>query len=259
MPIVPAVAAMLFIVASHTCTEKLYAAVILFKTILTDIYISKISALFINIHSHAPAQPGEWAIQTLYSNFSSVIRPGTYAAGLHPWHIHETRWKQEFEALQSLSKQEQVIAIGECGLDKACNTPFQLQKDAFIAQLLWANEINKPLIIHCVRAFDEILKLLQIHKNKVPVIFHGFNKNRLLAEKLTAKGHWLSFGKALLQAGNHENFLSVPADKYFLETDDAAVSIEIIYKAAANIKNTTVDELHLQLKKNVRTVFNISV
>ena len=80
-----------------------------------------------------------------------------------------------------------------------------------------------------------------------------------MAEKITAKGHWLSFGKALLQTGNHENFLSVPADKYFLETDDAAVSIETIYKAAAKIKNTTVDELHLQLKKNVHAVFNISV
>lgn len=259
MPVAPAVAAMVIIVASHTCTEKPYAAGISCKPNLIDIYMSKITALFINIHSHAPAQPGEWAIQNLYSNFSSVIRPGTYSAGLHPWHIHETRWKQEFEALQSLSKQDQVIAIGECGLDKVSNTPFPVQQDAFIAQLLWANEIHKPLIIHCVRAHDEILKLLEIHKNKVPVIFHGFNRNRLLADRLTAKGHWLSFGKALLQPGMQETFNAVPPGKLFLETDDAGTNIESIYKAAAKIKNTTVDELHLQLEKNVRTVFNISV
>ncbi len=217
------------------------------------------ASLHINIHSHAPAQPGEWAIQNLYNNFNSIIKPGTYSAGLHPWYIHETAWKQEFESLKSLSRQEHVIAIGECGLDKVCNTPFQLQQQVFIAQLLWANEINKPLIIHCVRAFDEILKLLEIHKNKVPVIFHGFNKNRLLAEKLTTKGHWVSFGKALLQPGSHDAFSLVPAGQFFLETDDATVSIEPIYKAAANIKNTTVDELHLQLKKNVHTVFNLTV
>lgn len=217
------------------------------------------SALYINIHSHTPAQPGEWAIQNLYKNFNNITIPGIYSAGLHPWHIHETAWKQEFESLKSICRNEHVIAIGECGLDKICSTPLLLQQEVFIAQLLWANEINKPLIIHCVRAFDEILKLFDIHKNKVPVIFHGFNKNRLLAEKLSAKGHWLSFGKALLQPGSHDSFKAVPAGQFFLETDDATVAIEPIYKAAVNLKNTTVDELHLQLKKNVHTVFKLTV
>ena len=217
------------------------------------------SSLYINIHSHHSPAPGERCIRSIYRNFSENTTSVPVSMGLHPWHIKAETAAAQFVELQQASIHENVWAMGECGLDKAIVTDIKFQEKIFVQQLLWANEINKPLIIHCVRAFDEILKLLQIHKNKVPVIFHGFNKNRLLAEKLTAKGHWLSFGKALLQAGNHENFLSVTADKYFLETDDAAVSIEIIYKAAANIKNTTVDELHLQLKKNVRTVFNISV
>ena len=152
-----------------------------------------------------------------------------------------------------------VIAIGECGLDKVCKTSFPLQQEVFIAQLLWANEINKPLIIHCVKAFDEILGLLKKHSIKVPVIFHGFNKNRLLAEKIIQQGHWLSFGKALQQPAMQQIFASLPTNKIFLETDDAAINIQQIYLAATSLKNISMEQLNLQLTKNVHAVFNITV
>jgi TatD DNase family protein len=215
--------------------------------------------LYINIHSHSPAAASEWAIQNLYKDFNLAIKPGIYSAGLHPWYIDEAGWKAAFDTLKQYSRQQHVIAIGECGLDKVCNSSFPLQQEVFIAQLLWANEINKPLIIHCVKAFDEILGLLKKHSNKVPVIFHGFNKNRLLAEKIIQQGHWVSFGKALLQPAMQEIFASLPTDKIFLETDDATINIQQIYLAATSVKNISMEQLNLQLTKNVHAVFNITV
>ena len=212
--------------------------------------------MFINIHRHTPARSNEWVIHSLYQDFEKTALPGSYSIGLHPWYIQASSWRQAFMQLQQYSRQQQVLAIGECGLDKVCKIPLTLQEEVFAAQILWANEINKPLVIHCVRAFEEVTTLLKKHQNKVPVIFHGFNKNRVLAEKLIEKGYWLSLGKALLHENMQEVFAALPLDKIFLETDDATAGIESIYQSAAAIKNISTEQLILQIKKNTATVFN---
>ncbi|MFT3908187.1 MAG: TatD family hydrolase [Ferruginibacter sp.] len=215
--------------------------------------------MYINIHSHQPPATNEWVIQNLYKAFERSLLPGSYSVGLHPWYIHPTKWENDFNALKKIAEEHTVLAIGECGLDKICNTDFMLQEEVFIAQLLFANEINKPLIIHCVRAYEEVLLLLTKHKNKVPVIFHGFNKNRILAEKIINQGYYLSFGKALFEANIKQVFAALPADKIFLETDDADTTIKMIYTEATSIKNISEETLSLQLIKNVQTVFNKNV
>ena len=126
-------------------------------------------------------------------------------------------------------------------------------------QLLWANEINKPLIIHCVRAYDEILLLLKKHQNKVPVIFHGFNKKLDTAQRIIQAGHWLSFGSALQHFRTREVFEQLPLNYIFLETDDGNLDIRSVYQLAASIRNITEEQLSLQLHQNVKTVFNTEI
>lgn len=215
--------------------------------------------LYINIHSHHPPAINEWAIQNLYKAFERSLLPGFYSVGLHPWYIHPEKWKNDFNDLKKFAEGQTVLAIGECGLDKVCNTNFKLQEEAFVAQIRFANEINKPLIIHCVRAYEEVLFLLHEHNNKVPVIFHGFNKNQALAEKIINHGYWISFGKALFQANIKNTFAILPLNQVFLETDDADTGIKMIYTEAASIKNISEETLSLQLIKNVQTVFNKQV
>jgi len=215
--------------------------------------------LFINIHSHNKPGINEWCIINLYRDFDETKKQGHYSIGLHPWYIQEENWQQDLKDLEKYYNQETVLAIGECGLDKVCKTAFSLQEEVFVSQINLANKINKPLIIHCVRAFDEILLLLKKHRNKVPVIFHGFNKNLSLAEKLVAAGHWLSFGKSILHKDKRSAFASIPLDKIFFETDDASTGIDNIYITAAEIKNISIEELSSQLSKNLFTVFNITI
>ncbi len=159
------------------------------------------------------------------------------------------------KVLEQYSINKNVLAIGECGLDKICNINFVLQQKAFAAQIGLANTINKPLIIHCVKAYEEVEQLLQQNNNKVPVIFHGFNKNKILAQQLISKGFYLSFGKALLLPAMQELIKTLPMGKIFFETDDAAINIEEVYVLAAQALQIDINSLSLQIKKNAAIVF----
>lgn len=211
--------------------------------------------MYINIHSHH-AGAGT-VIQNYYSRFAAIPATGYYSAALHPWYITETAWQQELALLTAVSSQKNIVAIGECGLDKICDTNFVLQQKVFAAQIQLANTINKPLIIHCVKAYDEVLQALRQQQNKVPVIFHGFNKSKTLALQLIHKGYYLSFGSALEQQHMQMVLTALPVEKVFLETDDAAVSIENIYNLAAAALQIDINALSLQLQKNAALVFGI--
>lgn len=211
--------------------------------------------MFINIHSHQPPQKNECVITNLYNHFEQVVANGNYSAGLHPWYLNETTWGEEMKTLEQYSNNKNVLAIGECGLDKICTTGFLLQQHVFAAQIALANKINKPLIIHCVKAYEEVIQQLQQNNNSVPAIFHGFNKNKILAQQLVSKGFYLSFGKALQRPAIQELIKMLPPDKLFFETDAAGISIEELYAVAAQALQIDINSLSLQIKKNATTVF----
>lgn len=211
--------------------------------------------MFINIHSHYPAVQNEFVIQSLYAQYQRVIAAGNYSVGWHPWYITSITAADELLLLQQYASAKNVLAIGECGLDKVCTTDFALQQQLFTAQIILANQLQKPLIIHCVRAYEEVHQLLQQQHNSVPVIFHGFNKNGALAQQLISKGYYLSFGKAVLQPAMQEVLHALPPDKIFFETDDSDSSIEAIYAAAATVLQIDINSLSLQIQKNAAAVF----
>jgi TatD DNase family protein len=212
--------------------------------------------MYIDIHSHHTIRPPETVrVVSLYDNFSRVHELEACSAGLHPWYLDEieTRW----QLLQDVASLPNVIAIGECGLDKVTATDWSLQLDAFARQIELAKQLAKPLIIHCVRVYEEVMHLLNKHKISVPVIFHGFNKSPELAAQLTSHGYYLSFGAALMKGGQPAaTFKSVPPHHMFLETDDAPEDIKDIYRMAALVRETTEEALILQLQQNFKTAFN---
>lgn len=214
--------------------------------------------MFINIHSHFPASPNVWTVQNLYQHFDQVAIPGNYSIGLHPWYLKKETVAADIKELQKWSVQPNVLAIGECGLDRVCSTDFLLQKDIFLKQVEWANELQKPLIIHCVKAHEDVLQLLSKHQNKVPVIFHGFNKTKELALKIICKGYYVSLGKDLQHQRLREVITALSPEKIFLETDDSETGIEKIYTLAADALQISQDSLSLQLQKNAAAVFGVA-
>lgn len=212
--------------------------------------------MYINVHSHQTETiAGILTIQNLYKNFPSVSTNGYFSVGLHPWFLKEETWIDEFEEIKKWSSEQHVLAIGEAGLDKVCETDMELQQKVFAAHIQWAYEIQKPLIVHCVRAHAEVMQLLTANENKMPVIFHGFNKSRELAQQLTAHGYYLSFGKAIEKSATAEVMAAVPIEQVFLETDKSDVSIQQLYALAASAFQIQEDSLSLQLQKNAAAVF----
>lgn len=211
--------------------------------------------MFLNIHTHHRQIDGKWSIQNLHKNFELAEQPGKFSIGLHPWFIEADSWKEQMATIEKLCYNKHVLAIGECGLDKVCDKAFNLQQEAFIAQIQLANKMNKPLIIHCARAWQEVLELLDSNHNHMPVIFHGFNKNLQLARQILVHGYYLSFGKALQHEREQQLLDAIPVNQIFFETDDAELPIEMVYELAASALKIDINSLCLQIKKNAAVVF----
>lgn len=127
--------------------------------------------------------------------------------------------------------------IGECGLDKCCNTPWAVQMEVFVSQIEIAEELGKPLVIHCVRAFNELMELRKTHK-QTPWVVHGFTGSTELYNQLLKAEIEVSFGEAILDKRRtkvRETLSKADPDRIFLETDDSGADIKEIYHTAAEI------------------------
>lgn len=179
-----------------------------------------------------------------------------YSIGIHPWKIDIKNTAEELSIIESKLMSKQCFAVGECGLDKRIETSLTLQADVFEKQLLLAEKYKKPVVIHCVSAFQETIEIKKRLKITVPMIIHGFSKNEQTAKQLIENGFYLSFGKYLLRNPELETvFVSIPNDRFFLETDTIEESINAVYELAAKYKSVTVNELQGIIHKNFEAVF----
>lgn len=179
-----------------------------------------------------------------------------YSIGIHPWYIDENRLETDLKTIEEKLKLPECLALGECGLDKRIETPMSIQVEVFEKQIALAEKYQKPLVLHLVAAFDELIEIKNRLKISVPMIIHGFSKNKQVAKQLVHNGFYLSFGKYLLRNPELETvFQSVPNDRIFLETDTIEETIEEVYQKAASYKDMTIFELQNQITKNRNLVF----
>ncbi len=174
--------------------------------------------------------------------------------GIHPWTIKEQTLNEEMDILKKNISSPEVLAIGECGLDKLSSTPFQLQKKAFEAQVALSEKIKKPLIIHCVKMADELIAIKkQMHPEQTWII-HGFRGKPEQMSQLADQGFYLSFGEKF----NEESLKKIPLNRIFLETDEGKASIKDIYRHVAKTRNYSEEDLKNQIKTNFFNVFYFS-
>ena len=201
----------------------------------------------LNIHTHkAKQQEGVIAIQSLSlreSTFLAMPKTKPISIGIHPWYGHLEELPKSMKYLNVLAKQSNVKLIGECGLDKLQGEEMVNQLQILEAQIDLAQQLKKPMILHCVKAFDELIALKKRMKPSVPMIIHGFNKKYEMAQQLMGQGFYLSFGAAVLKSDEIVKVLEETDQPFFLETDESDISILEIYKRVAEIKKITIDEL----------------
>lgn len=218
--------------------------------------------LYYDIHTHQPPlNPDDVAIVNylipaqglpLQLNPSHKEIAGQFlSAGIHPRYIYNV--KEQLAELESILSRPEVVAIGEAGLDKLARTSMDIQHELFVAQALLANKMNKPLLIHCIKAWPELIAVRRAVQPHTPWIIHGFRGNGELASQLIRQGFLLSFGQyfnpAALQAARGTPF--------FTETDDKDIDIRLIYEQIASYLQLPVKQIGLQLEQNMLDTFPI--
>jgi TatD DNase family protein len=216
---------------------------------------------FIDIHTHhSPDDAGSLFIKNIFpSDVALNLQPGGfYSVGLHPWHIgNNHNHKDQLLELEQKVALPEVIAVGECGLDKLANTESQLQLKIFIRHSELAEKTNKPLVIHCVKAYNEISHLKRKMKPKVPWILHGYSGNEFVTRQLLLLDFYFSLGKIIFneKAQVRDVFPLIPADHVFFETDEWNQPVDRIYMEFARLSGMSLEKLSDQVMWNFRQVF----
>jgi TatD DNase family protein len=185
--------------------------------------------------------------------------PAYFSVGLHPWHITESTWQTLVSQVKDMAGDKKVIAIGESGLDKVTKSSFETQIQVFKGHIEIAESFKKPLIIHCVRSYSEILAFRKKSDQHIPWIFHWFNSDMKVAEELIRKNCYLSFGHMLFNENSKafKVFKDIPVDNIFFETDDAGFTIREVYARAALLRNLPVPALIKQIINNFGRCFQM--
>ena len=196
-----------------------------------------------DVHTHNDRTDDK---HTIY-NSNEYIEDRKISIGIHPWDINDG-WEEHFAAIRSEAYKDNVCTIGECGIDKLrSHTTIETQLKVFKAHALLAEEVQKPLIIHCVKGLDEITA---IHKEIAPKqawIIHGFRGKPQQAEQLVKNGFYISFGEMF----NAESLRTTPKEKLFIESDESQTGINEIYRRIAETLDCTIEELATTIMQNV--------
>ena len=213
-----------------------------------------------NLHTHKFSNhPDYFELVNQYPQEFDETIP-FYSIGIHPWYVVEDRIGEDLRIIEEKLQSANCLAVGECGLDKRIEVPFDLQEEVFRKQLLLAEKYQKPVVIHCVASFQELIAIKNDLGITVPMIIHGFSKNEQLAKQLISNGFYLSFGKYLLRNPELELvFKNIPNNQFFLETDTLDETIEEVYAIASRYKSKSFDELQEIIRLNFEKVFKIQL
>lgn len=200
---------------------------------------------FADIHTHIVGQPdsilsipaeGLEGI-VLHNQGLPLAERQHYSLQLHPWHLTDVTDVDAFtSAALKHGDDPQLVAIGECGLDSLCPTPIELQHTAFLTALRVARQWQKPVVIHCVKLWAEMVS--DVHKvfpelrtqadawRRWTVIVHGFRKGPELARQLLDAGLSISIGTHY----NPQIPDLVPPERLYHETDGMSIAQKTVFE-----------------------------
>ena len=205
-----------------------------------------------DIHTHLVALSPEHVIRSFAVGTDVIDACAIHiSVGIHPWFLTADNVNQLLVALHQSLEDNRIVALGEAGLDKLRGESMELQISVFRQEVTLAERLGLPMIIHCVKAFNELMQLKKDLHPHQPWIVHGFRGKKNVAVDLLRQGCYLSFGARFQE----EAVRSVPLERMFIETDESPESIWEICCRIAEVKGITPEELTEAINKNVREVF----
>ncbi len=199
--------------------------------------------MFVDIHTHHLAEKKD--IISIYNvnfnEFEKVEKENPHAffsVGIHPWDLEKGSF--DWQKLERYASFSQVKLIGECGMDKNITTPIEKQLSIFEKHIYISEKLQKPLIIHCVGCFNQLMALYRKRKPTQRWIIHGFRGKPQLATSLLKVGISLSFG----QRFNPLSVKVTPLEHLFVESDDKEMDIHELYNQIATLKNCHIKDIN---------------
>ncbi len=188
-----------------------------------------------------------------YGEPSPPVLPTNNSVGIHPWDVGKLSIDSQFRSLA-----QAAAAIGECGLDKPCGVDMHLQREVFLAHVALANELHKPVIVHCVRAYGLLSELSQALDRHTPWILHSCYASRQWIESNLDRPFFFSLSrKTLMQKRGAEVLHAIPFDRLLLETDDSGEPIAAAYETAADILRCSLPSLQSQIASTAARLFGL--
>ncbi|MBI4709207.1 MAG: TatD family hydrolase [Candidatus Portnoybacteria bacterium] len=239
----------------------------------------------------------QWDTSRRAVEYAKKYEEGIFAAvGLHPIHLRSIKIKEEFdeqellefetqeekfdyEKYKTLASESGAIAIGETGLDyyrineEDKENQIKLQKENFLAHIKLAQEISKPLIVHCREAHNEVLEILksQVTSDKLQGVIHSFSGRLSQAEQYLEMGFYLGFNGIITFARDYDKVIKeIPLERILVETDcpyltpipfrgkrNEPLYVKYVAEKIAEIKGVSFDEVSEVTTDNARGLFYI--
>lgn len=208
--------------------------------------------MFIDIHTHQRKKTTNSIFNTIVGR-DAVPANSWFSLGIHPWYIHDSAAQLSLLEKEINRGNPNLFFIGECGLDKVKGAEYSIQEAVFREQIYFSETYKKPLLIHCVKAFNELIKIKKEVKPTQPWVLHGFNRKLSIANILLENEFYLSFGMRFLSTPEGRKALQeTPFTRIFLETDDNNdFTIEEVYILASEILNRSTQSLKNSIKENL--------
>lgn len=215
---------------------------------------------YIDFHTHQPGSEGDViSIMNLMAGEdipSGFTGNNLFSAGIHPWQLTADNLSQLKTELVLTASHPHVVLIGEAGFDRLRGAPIEIQYQAFAYQAEIAAEMVKPMVIHCVKGWEELRRAYRQMKPARPWIIHGFRGRGRLAASLADEGFWFSLGR---EGVTKEIISAVRNDRILLETDVSDEPVTEVYSRFAEAAGYDEEEAVSLIKINFNNLFNYSV
>ena len=193
-------------------------------------------------------------------NWQEVQMYPYFSLGIHPWFV-DIHTQGDLDYLEYLAKCNNPVAIGECGLDYAKDIDKEKQVHFFTSQLALAEKYDLPVVIHAVKATEDVIFLLKKHP-KVRGEIHGFSGSEVQAQLLTRMGFYLGFGMQITNQKStriRQIVQNCPLEFILIETDDHTNpdDLALVAQEIANLKQISVENVVEQCDNNAISLFGL--
>ncbi|MDR1742460.1 MAG: TatD family hydrolase [Dysgonamonadaceae bacterium] len=172
-----------------------------------------------------------------------------FSCGIHPWYAEDS--ENQLAYLAEIASDPRIVAIGETGLDKLKGPSYDVQIPVFKKHIELSENLGKPVIVHCVKAWDELIRVRKETNPSQPWIIHGYRGKPELTKRLVKEGFMFSFGDDI----NVDSMQFIPQESMFCETDEDEMDIRDVYLQAAQALDMEIKVFAEIVTKNVRRVF----